>query len=223
MNKARTIGRRLAFGTSFVVVAVPAAVNSYAHMRDLAILGHQAELLASILPLSIDGLLVIASLAMAEDKAQNRHPRLWARFGFWFGAVISLVANVASTAVHHGDPLSIGVAAWPPLVLLIVTEIMARPGKPKDVQPPAAVQTVVPVAQAAPVPQPPAAVPTIPPAAPVAQAAPVVTVAAAAPVSPGMPPVAAPTTATVKAVIEEDPRALAFREAQRHMRATGRI
>ena len=125
----RTIARRIAFGASFVTVAGVAAVNSYEHMRDVALLGHQPNLLASTLPLSVDGLLVIASLAMAEDKAQDRHPRLWARLAFWFGAVVSLAANIASTAVHHGDPLSIGVAAWPPLALLIVTEIMARPGK----------------------------------------------------------------------------------------------
>ena len=68
---------------------------------------------------------------MAEDRAFNRYPRTWARLAFWFGAVVSLAANIASTAVHHGDPLSIGVAAWPPLALLVVTEIMARPGKPK--------------------------------------------------------------------------------------------
>jgi hypothetical protein len=130
-STTRTIGRRAAFGASFLVVAGVAAVNSYSHMRDVALLGHQPNVLASTLPLSIDGLLVIASLAMAEDKAQNRHPRTWARLAFWFGAVVSLAANITSTAVHHGDPLSIGVAAWPPLALLVVTEIMARPGKPK--------------------------------------------------------------------------------------------
>ena len=126
--------RRLAFGASFLIVAGVAAVNSYEHMRDVALLGHQPNLLASTLPLSVDGLLVIASLAMAEDKAQYRHPRTWARIAFWFGAVVSLAANIASTAVHHGDALSIGVAAWPPLALLVVTEIMARPGKPKNEQ-----------------------------------------------------------------------------------------
>jgi hypothetical protein len=160
MGSIRTVGRRAAFGVSFVVVAGVAAVNSYEHMRDVALLGHQAMLLASTLPLSVDGLLVIASLAMAEDKAQHRHPRAWARVGFWFGAVISLAANIASTAYHYHDPLSIGVAAWPPIALLIVTEIMARPGK--LVQSPV---PVTPVAQAPGLPVPvtpePAVAPTL--------------------------------------------------------------
>lgn len=129
----RTAARRFAFGASFVVVAAVAAVNSYEHMRDVALLGHQVQLLASTLPLSVDGLLIIASLAMAEDKANHRAARTWARVAFWFGAVVSLAANIASTAVHHGDPLSIGVAAWPPVALLIVVEIMAKPGKPLNV------------------------------------------------------------------------------------------
>jgi Protein of unknown function (DUF2637) len=127
-----TILRRLAFGVSFLTVAGVAAVNSYQHMRDVALLGHQPHLLASTLPLSVDGLLVIASLAMAEDKAQNRHARWWARIAFWFGATVSVVANIASTAVHYGDPLSIAVSAWPPVALLIAVEIMARPGRPKS-------------------------------------------------------------------------------------------
>lgn len=127
-----TILRRCAFGASFLTVAGVAAVNSYQHMRDVAVLGHQPYLLASTLPLSVDGLLVIASLAMAEDKAQNRHARWWARIAFWFGATVSVVANIASTAVLYGDPLSIAVSAWPPIALLIAVEIMARPGKPKS-------------------------------------------------------------------------------------------
>jgi hypothetical protein len=190
---ARTIGRRIAFGTSFLVVAGVAAVNSYEHMRDVALLGHQTDVLASTLPLSVDGLLVIASLAMAEDKAQHRHPRTWARVAFWFGATISLVANIASTLVHHGDPLSIGVAAWPPIALLIVTEILARPGKAKDEQ-------MVPDPQALPVPQPPAA----------------------APVSPGTVP-AVPVTVEQVEEVYEDPAALAFRAAQQELRRTSKL
>lgn len=150
ISTIRTWARRIAFGLSFLVVAGVAAGNSYEHMRDVAFLGHQLDPFASTLPLSVDGLLVIASLALAEDKAQHRQPRTWARGAFWFGAVISLAANVASTLVHHHDPLSVGVAAWPPIALLVVTEILARPGKPIAEQ------------VTHPVPQAPAAAPTSP-------------------------------------------------------------
>jgi len=135
--------RRLGFGLSFLIVAGVAARVSYSHIRDVALYGHQLPLIAHLIPLSIDGMMLIATLAMAEDKAANRSPRGWARFSFWFGAAISTAANVAATVVEHGwDPLGIAVAAAAPLLLLLAIEIVARPGKTK-VQP-AIPQVVVP-------------------------------------------------------------------------------
>lgn len=118
---------------SFLIVAGVAAYVSYGHIAEVAVLGHQPDLLARVLPLSVDGLMLIATLAMAEDKAANRHPRGWARFSFWFGAAISTAANIAATAVKYGDPLSIAVAAFAPIALLLAIEIVARPGKAKPV------------------------------------------------------------------------------------------
>jgi hypothetical protein len=126
-----TIFRRLCYAASFLVVAGVAAYVSYGHIYEVARLGHQPILLARALPLSVDGLMLIATLAMAEDKAANRHPRGWARFSFWFGAAVSVAANVAATAVRYGDPLSIAVAGFAPLALLLAIEIVARPGKSK--------------------------------------------------------------------------------------------
>ncbi len=126
------IWRRIGYAISFLIVAGVAAYVSYGHIAEVAVLGHQPPLLAKAMPLSVDGLMLIATLAMAEDKAANRHPRGWARFSFWFGAAISTAANIAATAVHYGDPLSIAVAAWSPLALLLAIEIVARPGKSKE-------------------------------------------------------------------------------------------
>jgi len=148
-----TIARRGAYVLSIGTVTGVAALASYEHQVDVATLAHQATLLAHTLPLSIDGMLLVATLAMSEDKANGRKPRGWARFGFWFGAAVSTAANIASTVVHYGDPLSIAWSMVAPIVLLIVVEIMARPGKPKPVevpvQPPAATRVVPePVVQA---------------------------------------------------------------------------
>lgn len=126
-----SILRRIAYAISFLIVAGVAAYVSYNHIRTVAVLGHQPGLVAQLLPLAVDGSMLICTLAMAEDKAANRHPRGWARFGFWFGAAVSVTANVAATAVEHPDPLSIGVAALAPVFLLISVEVVSRPGKPK--------------------------------------------------------------------------------------------
>jgi hypothetical protein len=139
----RMICRRIAYVLSIGTVTGVAALASYSHQVDVATLAHQASLLAHTLPLSIDGMLVVATLAMSEDKANGRKPRGWARVGFWFGALVSVAANITATAVHYGDGLSIAASMVAPIVLLIVVEIMARPGKPKDVETPSA-----PVAQA---------------------------------------------------------------------------
>lgn len=136
------IGRRAGYAVSFVLVAGVAAYVSYGHIAEVARLAHQEEGLAKVLPLSVDGLMLIATLAMAEDKAANRMPRGWARVTFWIGAAVSVAANIASTLVHYGpDVLALAVAGWAPVALLLAIEVVARPGKPKPA--PATTQTVV--------------------------------------------------------------------------------
>jgi MFS family permease len=126
------IGRRAGYAISFVLVAGVAAYVSYGHISEVARLAHQPEALARVLPLSVDGLMLIATLAMAEDKAANRMPRVWARVAFWIAAAVSVAANIASTLVHYGwDWIALAVAGWAPIALLLAIEVVARPGKPK--------------------------------------------------------------------------------------------
>lgn len=125
--------KRFAYVVSLGTVTGVAALASYSHQVDVALLAHQASLLAHTLPLSVDGMLIVATLAMSEDKAKGLHPRGWARFGFWLGAALSVTANVTATAVHYGDPISIGGSVVAPVLLLVCVEITARPGKPRKV------------------------------------------------------------------------------------------
>jgi len=145
--------RRVAYVLSLGTVTSVAALASYSHQVDVALLAHQASLLAHTLPLSVDGMLIVATLAMSDDKAKGLHPRGWARFGFWLGAALSVTANVTATAVHYGDAISIGGSVVAPVILLVCVEITARPGKPRKVGSsevaPASVRVVPePVAQA---------------------------------------------------------------------------
>jgi hypothetical protein len=141
--------RRVATALSFVLVAGVAAVVSYSHIRDVALYGHQGNLIAHLIPLSIDGMMLIATLAMAEDKAANRNPRGWARSGFWFGAAVSVACNVASVVVEYGwQWLAIGISGLAPVLLLWAIEIMARPGKPRE-EAPVKTQQVITVAELA--------------------------------------------------------------------------
>lgn len=128
---ARLTPRFVLYAIFVVMVAGVAAYNSWGHQVTVAHWAHQAGVAALTLPLSVDGMLAVASLAMAEDKANGRRPRAWARFAFWLGAVVSVAANLASIFVVWGlDWLSLGLSMWAPIALLVVVEIMARPGKP---------------------------------------------------------------------------------------------
>lgn len=129
----QSVWRRIGYVLSFLLVAGVAARVSYSHIRAVAVYAGQPGEVALLLPLAVDGMMLIATLAMAEDKAANRHPRGWARSGFWFGAIVSTVANISATVVQQGwRPISIGVAALAPVLLLWAIEIVARPGKPKE-------------------------------------------------------------------------------------------
>jgi Protein of unknown function (DUF2637) len=132
-SKIRAIvtSRRFATASSVSIVAAVAGYNSYGHQYDVAIMAHQPAHFAAALPFSVDGMLLAASVAMAEDKAEGRKPRLWAVVAFWLGAAVSVSANVASVIVHYGfDWLAIGVSAWPPVALLITVEVLTRKGRP---------------------------------------------------------------------------------------------
>lgn len=123
---SRQFTTRLGVG---MVIAV-SSYQSYGHQYDVALMAHQPQHLAVALPFSVDGMLLAASVAMAEDKAEGRKPRLWAVIAFWLGAAVSVSANVASVVVHYGfDWLAIGISAWPPIALLITVEVLARKGK----------------------------------------------------------------------------------------------
>lgn len=118
---------RIARTTSAAVVAGVAAVASYSHMRDLAAAHGQSPLLANLLPISVDGMLVVASAVMADDRAAGRPVRTWARVSFVVGVAASIVANVLAA---QPDLVARVISAWPALALLLVVEMLA--GKPRS-------------------------------------------------------------------------------------------
>jgi len=118
-NHLRTLG--------VAVVTGVAAIGSYAHMRALALDHGQGEFLASILPLSVDGLLIVASLEMADDREAGRRPRLITRTSFLVGVAASVIANILAAP---DDVLSRSISAWPAVGLLLVVEMITGKRKP---------------------------------------------------------------------------------------------
>ncbi|WP_412736950.1 DUF2637 domain-containing protein [Krasilnikovia sp. MM14-A1259] len=116
------------------VVAGVAGFSSYRHIVEVAQRAGEHHAVAAVLPLSIDGLILVGTMAMVEDKRAGRRPRLSARVALGFGVVATLAANIASAQPHLTARL---VAAVPAVAFLITVEVLARAGRTREVQRPA--------------------------------------------------------------------------------------
>src|SRR2546429_1654906 len=114
--------RRLASIGAALVVAGIAAVASYSHMRGLAIRYGKEQVIAAMLPISVDGMLVVATVALGD----GRRYRWSAWLAFWVGVGASIVANVLAA-----QPSAIArcISAWPAVAFLLVVEVITRGGR----------------------------------------------------------------------------------------------
>jgi Protein of unknown function (DUF2637) len=114
---------------SALVVAGVAAYASYQHQRAFAAQGGADATSAGLWPLSVDGLLLLATAGLI---AAGAHPRgrvrlaAWVAFGLGIG--VSLAANIASAPTLAWQPVL--VAGWPPVALLLAVELLAH-GRPR--------------------------------------------------------------------------------------------
>jgi hypothetical protein len=109
-----------------LAVAGVAGYASYSHIRRVAVMAGETAEVAAMLPLAIDGLIVVGTMAMLADKADGRAPRLSARMALGFGVVATLAANIASA---QPTLLARLVAAAPAAAFLLAVEVLARRGK----------------------------------------------------------------------------------------------
>lgn len=130
------------------LVAGVAGFSSYRHIVEVAQRAGEHAAVAAVLPLSIDGLIVVGTMAMVEDKRAGRRPRLSARVALGFGVVATLAANIASAQPHLMARM---VAAVPAIAFLITVEVLARTGRIRaEVSAPVSRQVSVPVSTAEP-------------------------------------------------------------------------
>ncbi|WP_238015020.1 DUF2637 domain-containing protein [Dactylosporangium sp. AC04546] len=123
---------RLAAAAGAAVVAGIAAWASWRHMVEVATTFGEDPLVAKWVPVSVDGMLVVASALMAGDKTNGRRPRISARVAFVVGVAASLAANIAAADPTIGARI---VAGWPPLALFLVVEMLNRTERPTLVAP----------------------------------------------------------------------------------------
>jgi hypothetical protein len=105
------------------VVATVAGYVSYLHIVAVATRVGERPEVAYALPVTIDALMLMSTLAMLADRRAGRRPSGWARTGFWFGVAVSVTCNIASA-----EPTwpARAVAAIPAVSLLLAVEVLIR-------------------------------------------------------------------------------------------------
>jgi Protein of unknown function (DUF2637) len=116
--------RALRASAAIVVLAVAAfaAVVSYSHIYDLGSAHGQAGVAARLLPLSVDGLILAASLVMLlEARAARTAPTL-ARVMLGLGVAATVAANVGFGAAD--GLIGAAISAWPAISFIGCAELL---------------------------------------------------------------------------------------------------
>ena len=115
--------RMIRFTTAAVVCAVAAfaAVVSYSHIYGLGRDHGQDGTAARLLPLSVDGLILAASLVLLHEARNDRDAPALARFILWLGIGATIGANIAYGA-GYGLPGAL-ISAWPAVGFVGTVEI----------------------------------------------------------------------------------------------------
>lgn len=106
-----------------LVVAAVAAYSSYAHQQQFALDGGADPVSAALWPLSVDGLVILASTGLLKERLEMAPRARWTvRLAFLLGVLVSLAANIAAAPMLSWQPVL--VAGWPPLALLLAVELV---------------------------------------------------------------------------------------------------
>jgi hypothetical protein len=106
-----------------VLLAGIAAVVSYGHMHLLALRHGEGGLASALIPLSVDGMIVAASMSLLLDSRLGRHGGVLPWALLIIGALASLGANIVVA-----EPTAAGrvIAAWPSFALTASYELLMR-------------------------------------------------------------------------------------------------
>jgi hypothetical protein len=139
--------RAFTIATTAIVafVAAIAASASYQHQYELAIRHGQAHWVAGLLPFSVDGMIVSATMVLWY-AARRGYRRPW---GAWLvlmaGVAATAIANLAADARHGWGWLGPGISVWPAAAFVAAYEMavwLVR--KNQDARLPGAVSPPVP-------------------------------------------------------------------------------
>jgi hypothetical protein len=145
-------GDRLIRGATAAVVTCVAgfaAVVSYSHIYDLGRAHGGSGTAARLLPLSVDGLILAASLVLLHEARARRPAPPLARCMLALGVAATLAANVAYGAVYGA--LGAVIWAWPAVAFIGAVEtglgLVRRRGHQVAARPPGPLRPAVPTSK----------------------------------------------------------------------------
>ena len=112
---------RLATAAVVCAVAAFAAIVSYSHIYGLGRAHGQDGTAARLLPLSVDGLILAASLVLLHEARNGRDALRLAWFMLWLGIAATIGANIAYGAGY--GLLGALISAWPAVAFIGSVEI----------------------------------------------------------------------------------------------------
>jgi peptidoglycan/LPS O-acetylase OafA/YrhL len=113
---------RVSAAAVVTAVAAFAAVISYSHIYDLGRRYGQFGTAGRLLPLSVDGLILAASLVMLHEARNRRPAPALARCMLWLGIAATVAANVAYGARY--GPVGAVISAWPAVAFVGAAEMI---------------------------------------------------------------------------------------------------
>ncbi len=121
---------RITTALAVATVAAVAAVVSYRHAYELVSTHGETGVTARLVPFTVDGLILAASMLILDANRRNRRVPPLARWCLAAGILATIGANLAH-GLGHG-PIGALVSAWPALALagsfeLLMTLIRAEP------------------------------------------------------------------------------------------------
>ena len=113
---------RFTAALAVLAVAVIAAIVSYSHVYDLGRTHGQSGTAARLLPLSVDGLILAASLVLLLAARNHQRAPALARSALWLGIGATVAANL-TYGLPYG-PVGAIVSAWPGVAFVLAAEIL---------------------------------------------------------------------------------------------------
>ncbi len=126
MPKAVRMGAACGAIIGTIAIATASFVLSFTALTELVVEYSSAGKHAWMWAIALDGLIVVASMALVAMAGESARSRAWAFMLLIGGVMLSTVANVTHSVLGGYGPIGAIIAAVPPLMLAAITHLTVQ-------------------------------------------------------------------------------------------------